>query len=242
MEAKCVLDYGVRRGRVRGRRLAGDDRRERVMIAARQIAFGKAAGAKKPYDAEIEYLQGDGKSFIEVPWFVSKVPLNSPTIGIKFINPCTNTISPVFIVYYGSRQYMAAGNSPTSKRFMAQFGNMSPWYERTIDFENEHTLEISPSTGKVIEDGVSYDIGTNSLNQDSDKIVLFARYNTSSGKVDCISAVTIYWMKIYSPDKTELLFDLIPVRKGNVGYMYDRVSGQLFGNAGTGEFVLGSDI
>ena len=36
--------------------------------------------------------------------------------------------------------------------------------------------------------------------------------------------------------------DIIPVRIGNVGYMYDRVSGQLFGNAGTGSFVLGPDV
>lgn len=26
-----------------------------------------------------------------------------------------------------------------------------------------------------------------------------------------------------------------------VGYMYDRVSGELFGNAGTGAFVIGPD-
>ena len=35
--------------------------------------------------------------------------------------------------------------------------------------------------------------------------------------------------------------DLIPVRVGNVGYMYDKVSKQLFGNAGTGSFILGPD-
>jgi hypothetical protein len=39
-----------------------------------------------------------------------------------------------------------------------------------------------------------------------------------------------------------LMADFIPVRVGDVGYMYDRVSGQLFGNAGTGEFVLGTDL
>jgi hypothetical protein len=32
------------------------------------------------------------------------------------------------------------------------------------------------------------------------------------------------------------------VRKGTVGYLYDRVSGKLFGNAGTGDFVLGPDV
>ena len=36
-------------------------------------------------------------------------------------------------------------------------------------------------------------------------------------------------------------FDFIPVRKGTTGYMYDKVSGQLFGNSGTGSFILGPD-
>ena len=35
--------------------------------------------------------------------------------------------------------------------------------------------------------------------------------------------------------------NLIPVRKDGVGYMYDTVSGQLFGNIGTGNFILGPD-
>lgn len=39
-----------------------------------------------------------------------------------------------------------------------------------------------------------------------------------------------------------LVRDFIPVRVGQVGYMYDRVSGQLFGNAGTGAFILGPDV
>ena len=37
------------------------------------------------------------------------------------------------------------------------------------------------------------------------------------------------------------LMHLIPVRKGDVGYMYDKVSGKLFSNAGTGAFILGPD-
>jgi hypothetical protein len=36
--------------------------------------------------------------------------------------------------------------------------------------------------------------------------------------------------------------DLLPVRCGTVGYMYDRVSGTLFGNDGTGGFVVGADV
>ena len=46
----------------------------------------------------------------------------------------------------------------------------------------------------------------------------------------------------YMSDGDNVLLDLIPVRKGTIGYMYDKVSGQLFGNAGTGSFILGNDI
>lgn len=38
------------------------------------------------------------------------------------------------------------------------------------------------------------------------------------------------------------LREFIPVRVGQVGYLYDNVSGQLFGNAGTGSFTYGNDI
>ena len=37
------------------------------------------------------------------------------------------------------------------------------------------------------------------------------------------------------------VMELIPVRKDGVGYMYDKVSGELFGNDGTGIFGIGPD-
>ena len=36
--------------------------------------------------------------------------------------------------------------------------------------------------------------------------------------------------------------DMFPVRVGQVGYLYDRVTGGLFGNAGSGSFLLGADL
>lgn len=50
----------------------------------------------------------------------------------------------------------------------------------------------------------------------------------------------IYHCKINKNGK--LILDLIPVRKGNEGFMYDKVSGKLFGNSGTGKFILGPNI
>jgi hypothetical protein len=50
----------------------------------------------------------------------------------------------------------------------------------------------------------------------------------------------IYYLKVLNGNQP--VFDAIPVRVGQVGYMYDKVSGQLFGNAGTGDFILGPDV
>lgn len=50
----------------------------------------------------------------------------------------------------------------------------------------------------------------------------------------------LYYFSIKSEGNK--VFDLIPVRIGDEGYMYDKVSGKLFGNSGTGKFILGPDI
>lgn len=59
------------------------------------------------------------------------------------------------------------------------------------------------------------------------------------------SAMQNLGLRIYSfsiSTKGKKLIDFIPVRVNNVGYMYDKVSGKLFGNVGTGEFILGPDL
>jgi hypothetical protein len=70
-------------------------------------------------------------------------------------------------------------------------------------------------------------------------IWLFGR-NSDNPLYKRMISIKISASQIWQDDT--LVLDLIPVRKGNVGYMYDRVSGQLFGNQGTGEFVLGPDL
>lgn len=69
-------------------------------------------------------------------------------------------------------------------------------------------------------------------------ITLFA-LGTSSSAVGFYSSAAVYSAQLII--NNTLVRDFIPVRVGNVGYMYDKVSGKLFGNAGTGEFILGPD-
>ena len=64
------------------------------------------------------------------------------------------------------------------------------------------------------------------------------------GTSGIVADYTQFHGKIYKVQITqgnEIILDLIPVRKNGVGYMFDTVSKQLYGNNGTGEFVLGPD-
>lgn len=67
-------------------------------------------------------------------------------------------------------------------------------------------------------------------------LVLFGSHTESSVG----SSHRLYYLKLFH--KGKLLFDLIPVRIGDEGFMYDKVSGKLFGNSGEGKFILGPDI
>ena len=49
----------------------------------------------------------------------------------------------------------------------------------------------------------------------------------------------LYSCKIY--ESNVLICDFIPVRVGQVGYLYDKVSDTFFGNSGSGSFILGPD-
>ena len=99
--------------------------------------------------------------------------------------------------------------------------------------------EVYDVIGSTMEGRVSLSVdGVNSFHSSvysfpDGNIVLF-RHNSKYYWVGRLMFCKIYQNNV-------LVRDYIPVRKGMVGYLYDRVSGKLFGNAGTGDFVLGPD-
>lgn len=62
---------------------------------------------------------------------------------------------------------------------------------------------------------------------------------TESGTLQVNSKTRCY--SCYAMRGAERVLDLMPVRDNGEGAMYDRVSGQLFRNAGTGAFIIGPD-
>lgn len=68
-------------------------------------------------------------------------------------------------------------------------------------------------------------------------VTLFALNNI--GTISCSSCRIGGWTAYESGTK---VMDLISVRDNGVGYMYDKVSGTFYGNAGTGSFTYGNDV
>lgn len=100
------------------------------------------------------------------------------------------------------------------------------------------------------------------LNYLNDKLFIVKKDDLSSSvNLPSLGFTPIYGINLFAPNgqgasnrwvgqifrveisqENSILADFIPVRIGTTGYMYDTVSGQLFGNAGTGDFTLGPDV
>lgn len=102
-----------------------------------------------------------------------------------------------------------------------------------LNFHNSRHFVVTPDGGNPVETELS------ALSvQLSKSLGLFGAFyedGTHSSWTDKISAFQV-------TQGNNLVLDLIPVRVGSVGYMYDRVSGTMFGNVGTVDFIVGPDV
>ena len=186
-----------------------------------------------PYDAEIEFLESTGTQWIDT--------------GIKTLSSSTVEVEAAATVFKSNDIMFGSVGADASSLIRALIyndgakGNIISLQSGRYGVTNAfiaydtafHNYLITPTKAEV--DG-KYFLATRSDN--SLRNFLLFSFVTASG-VKYGSHARISRCKIYHSDV--LVLDLIPVRKGNIGYMYDRVSGQLLGNAGTGDFVIGPD-
>lgn len=182
-------------------------------------------GKSMPYDAEIEYLQGDGYAYIDLGVkgnLDTRIELvcETPAIGTyQCIAGSRSENSNAITIIYGH-------NQTNTWRFG---GKSAP-----IRLSDSTSYTISIDKSRALVNGVLYSFGQTSSFTTSTNIQVFFAGSTSLSKF----TGKIYGLKFENGTVT---MDLIPVRVGTTGYMYDKVSGQLFGNAGTGDFILGND-
>ena len=198
-----------------------------MMLGARIAAWAKS-GALLPYDAEVEYLQSTGTQYIDLG-IVGKSEYDvRAEIGFA--------LNATFFAF-GSRLFQQ-GNA---------FNFLTIANARRFDYGESQYVIGDTETGVLKNFNFDHATGAYSYGSidglankqtfsNGYKMILFGHNN--GGQIVKSNGVMIG--NFYISDRTNTL-DLIPVRKDGVGMMYDRVSGELFGNAGTGEFIVGPD-
>lgn len=185
-----------------------------------------------PAYIEIEYLASEGDAKIN-----TGIAGNNDNLSFDFEVMVEPTAYPCY-VFGNARSSRKSTMMSVVSSTAAKLRVFAAWSGDTPNFpfsaETRHHIVANRTTTTI--DGNSYTNGTGSA---SNNDYIFALFNGTTTRTGQEGKVTIYYFKIYNGET--LVRDYIPVRKGSVGYMYDRVSGEFFGNVGTGNFILGND-
>lgn len=190
-----------------------------------------------PYDAEVEYLRNTGLTqFIDTGIVGGE--------GLRIVTEITpqqsardkwaigswNTNARIYVVY----QYPDGKWGGGYGNYFSGTANMSIGTKVELDVEYTSSQQIIKVNGTT----VSTFAKSSNLGAITNTIYMFGlndnKAATSAFLVD-IGRTQIYM-------NGSLVRNFIPVRKDGVGYMYDTVSGELFGNSGTGTFTYGNDV
>ena len=211
-----------------------------MMLGARNGAWAKS-GKPLPYDAEVEYLESTGKQ-----WIDTAVQSSDKVQFSVWVNTVGGDMK-----LFGNSYYLGPWADISWYRSVYRDTSIT----QAAQTWDTVTLEKSPKLLTVSREGDLFTASSwwsasrvDGIATYGTAVPLFAHINSSGIKYG--DNIVTGW---YSPSlhlrisffkawsNGDIIRDLIPIRKGNIGYMYDRVSGQLFGNQGTGYFVIGPD-
>ena len=188
-------------------------------------------GMTSPYDAKISYISTDGNQWIRIPLKGSE---STDAIEIDFERTdntnqqryvCCESTSSVFNIYVnGSGKLGYRNNNGWRNPNSAVIGL------------TRHVIFVDYYNKVIKMDGTTLTwAGGNSTYTQNNNIAVLKLYSGNPAIVG-----KLYGLKFWRSGT--LKYDMFPVRKNGVGYMYDSVSGTLFGNAGSGSFGLGPDL
>ena len=191
--------------------------------------MGNSVIYRPAYDAEVEYLESDGHSYIDTGLKASSelgilAHIYLPRVSRFIFGGRNGLVNKEF-------SFLAYDNGFFRFRFGSSESSNTSVEEGIYEFDNTQNHNILKVNDSTFTASSSTFVSDNNF-------ILFGL--NAEGGVNISVGVRIYDFKIYQ--NSTLVRDFIPVRIGNVGYMYDKVTKQLFGNKGTGQFILGSDV
>ena len=204
-----------------------------------ELVYENSVTPALPYDAEVAFLQSSGTQYIQLPMNVASgtyfevdmyiIPVYKSTskYSIFSANPYTQFESKFY--QRNSSTYLFTFDS-TIGTYNSRDGVGGGWTAA----QGEESHVILSTDGKTANNG-TYTPLSRPLTANITAFRLFGGYRNNN-------RYPVKFRKFKVTAGTTVLYDLKAVRVGQVGYMYDSVSGELFGNAGTGSFTLGADV
>ena len=199
------------------------------MIRRRMMMGGSAL----PYDAEVEWIQG-------VPGYMINCDVEVNNNGYSIVSRVLIPSSSGFVDIF--------------EKTTREGGTQNLWY-LTLAHNNRMHFNVNTTYQDFI---VNSSIRNTLVDVNVFSNTVLLRWNNTSAsrtvstpatgkgtirlfnvRRDRADGVRMYYFRL--PDGS-IIRDMIPVRKGNIGYMYDKVSGRIFGNANTtGYAIIGPD-
>lgn len=190
------------------------------------------------YDAEVEYLETDGVAYIDTGINTTSDTSFNTSIYLP-VEPTNASLFP-----FGARKVQQSNTmewfrSKDRHQWQWRFGNklISKTYGSEAT-EGLFVIKNDVNPNEVTFAGITLTAEFNTF--DTERNFFIFRLNNDGTPRDSQTGIRIYSFKLYSGAR--LVRDYIPVRKDGVGYLYDLVSGELFGNAAeSGVFTYGND-
>lgn len=192
---------------------------------------------------EISYIQSSATQYIDTNLYATsnnieiatKVYTSSmPTKEQDIVGNQDNSTGRFVVGFSSGKQIFVYSRSSAGTETNVTSATFSGAQTFTIGVNYDYTNSLKYLTVNGITTSASF---TRAISNSNSTIKLFK--SGSSTTTNYFSG-RMYYFKLYQ--SSALVRDYVPVRVGQVGYMYDKVSRQLFGNSGTGNFTLGNDV
>lgn len=195
-----------------------------------------------PYDAEIEYLEGVQGAYIKTGVLINND--NWRTLVLEFDGVWTPVTNNKWLCqgigYYYPTFYVAISDSNILAYGTGGYDGVTSRVLSQEEYTKRHRYIVDYPNSLVYFDDESYLMNLNTSTSLSNiEFYLFTWNSRGYYEQNYMVGCKMYGFKIIA--NGDAVRDFIPVRKEQVGYLYDKVSGQLFGNAGIGDFILGPD-
>lgn len=186
-----------------------------------------------PYDYEVEYLevnQNSGLSYIDTGIIPTgeNIYLRIEYILYSTLNSASSSIFYTTSDAYHEQYGLSRVSGSDTQLIYRYAGGLATLYNGVL---GEFVKFEGLPGGESILNGTIRSMGLSTKISNSTSILLFPR-----------SLSELAHLRIFSfflSDNGIPLIDLIPVSMDGVGFMYDKVSGELFGVQGGGSFVIG---